>query len=83
MPLLFNQSKFNNSVKSGFILFLPLLVFSLATLSSAYLLIYKVQSFRYAILRNEEFLKQKHEKESCEKLGILYRSYDPDFIIKC
>jgi hypothetical protein len=83
MPLSFNQYKLNKSAKSGFILFLPLLVFSLASLSSVYLLIYKVETFRYAITRNEEFIKQKYAKKSCENLGELYRSYDPDFVIKC
>lgn len=64
-------------------LLIPLLIISLSMLSSAYILSYKVDQFRYALSRYEQFLHNRYYEKSCKNLDDLYRSYDPRYLRNC
>lgn len=73
----------NQNKNTGFILLVPLLCISLTVFSSAYILLYKVSSFEYALAHKEYTIKREFEKISCKNLTNLYKSYNPFFLSIC
>jgi hypothetical protein len=72
MPRLSNQYK-----KRGFLMLMPLLFMSIAALTFAYLLLFKIHHFAYALNRYEYFLKNHYEEKGEKELDNLYSSFDP------
>lgn len=64
-------------------LLVPLFVLSITSFSSAYILMYRVSSLRYALVRFENYVEKENTREACLTLGELYRSYDPEYLIYC